>query len=71
MVNKLKKASIVHARTFRHKPKPTEIVPELSAEENSIHGWCNGDLATNSIDVDWEYDCEYDCVFFCQNFIVN
>ena len=70
MVNKLKKASIAHARTSRHKPKPTEIVPELSAEENSIHGKF-GDLATNPIDVDWEYDCEYDGVFFCQNFIVN
>ena len=52
MAKKFKKASIAHARAFRHKPKPTdsEIVPELQAAENSIHGF--GDPATNFIDVD-------------------
>ena len=58
MTKKSKKSSIAHAQAFRHKLKPTEIVPEWQAAENSIHRF--SDLATHPVDVDWEYDCGYE-----------
>jgi hypothetical protein len=66
MAKKYQKVSIAHARDFRHKLKPnnpsietsTENIPELPAAKTSIHR--SGDLATNPINIDWEYDCGYE-----------
>jgi hypothetical protein len=62
MAKKHQKAAAARARANRHKPKhispPTEIILEPPAVETSIDEF--GDLATNPIDVDWEYDCGYE-----------
>ena len=68
MAKKSQKASIAHSRNFRHKPTPsnpsakTILEPQLppAAKTFNYGPATSGDLATNPIDVDWEYESVYE-----------
>ena len=58
MAKKYQKLAAAPARAHRHKPKPnislTETIPESESFVDAVV-----DLATDPIDVDWQYDCGY------------
>lgn len=64
MGRKHQKAAASRARANRHKPTPSSPPREIPSEpvsanptESFVDGI--GDLASNPIDVDWEWDCGY------------
>jgi hypothetical protein len=58
MAKKYQKLAAARARAHRHKPKPniplTETIPESESFVDAVV-----DLATDPIDVDWQYNCGY------------